>query len=166
MLSLDVAAKTGWAVWSLGKLADSGEFKIFTDAGVSECVRVCQIAKTFALQLGVPWVAVLEASWGGHMAVGLGEAAGYWKFALRNAQLPLARIGAVYPATWRARVLPRGMHAAKREDVRAVEVAHARKLCGGRDVGSDEAPAILIGKWATQAGEVGAMLPKNARVTV
>ena len=166
VLALDAAAKTGWAVYALGKLADSGEFKIHTDAGVSETFRVVNIAKTFALQLGVPWVAIIEASWGGHMAAGKTPATGWWTLALRNAQLPIARIGDVYPSTWRARTLPRGMASAARDDVRACEVAAARAIKGGRDVGHDEAPAILIAKWAAQAGEVGAMLPKNARVTV
>lgn len=165
VLALDVAETSGWAVWVLGKLADSGEFNIYTDHGVAECARVCDIARTFALQLSVPWVALIEVSWGGHMGVGMAPSGGYWTYALRNAQLPRARIGEVFPATWRARVLPRGMASAKRNDVRAVEVAQARAIVGGRKVGSDEAPAILIGKWGTQAGEVGDMLPANARVT-
>jgi len=167
VLALDAAESSGWAIWSCGKLACSGEVRsIYADEGVREVVRVVEQAKAFAAQLRVPWVAILEASWGGHMSVGTSAASGYWIFALRNAQLPRARIGEVYPARWRARVLPKGMHSAKRDVVRACEIEFASRVVGGRDVGSDEAPAILIGKWGTQAGEVGAMLPKNARVTI
>lgn len=166
VLALDAGESSGWAVWALGKLAASGEFRIYSDEGVREVLRVVDTAKSFALQLGVPWVAMLEAAWGGHMAIGASAASGYWTFALRNAQLPRARIGDVYPSRWRARVLPRGMHAAPREVVRACEVEAATRVAGREIAGHDEAPAILIGKWATQAGEVGAMLPKNARTTI
>ncbi len=145
ILALDAGARSGWSVWSVGKLADSGEHSIYTDAGLRETIRVVQVAKCFSLQLGVPWVAVIEAAWGGYMRVGKGAAGGYWTFALRNAQLPRARIGDVYPAMWRARTLPRGMHAAERDVVRANEVVAASKLVRGRLPGDDESPAVLIG---------------------
>lgn len=164
VLALDAGGRSGWSVWSLGKLADAGEFNIYTGEGLREVVRVAEVAKSFAAHLRVPWVAMIEASWGGRMGVGLGAAAGYWTFALRNAQLPRARIGSVSPSTWRARELPKGAHALPRDEVRAHEVAAAAAVVG-RDVGHDEAPAILIGKWGTQAGEVGELLPKNARMT-
>lgn len=165
VLALDAGECSGWSVHVLGKLASSGEFSIYTDEGVREVLRVVDTAKTFAASLRVPWVAMHEATWGGHMGLATPASVGYWTFALRNAQLPRARIGEVYPARWRARMLPRGMHAAKRDDVRVCEQATAHALVG-RMVGADEAPAILIGKWATQAGEVGELLPKNARVTM
>ena len=100
------------------------------------------------------------------MGVGPGEAAGYWRFALRNAQLPSTRLVDVYPSTWRARVLPKGAHAMKREDVRKLELVEARRLVPKGNLGGDQSPAILIGRWATQAGEVGDALPLNARKTV
>jgi len=150
----------------LGKLSSSGEFRLYSDEGVREVIRVVDTAKAYALRLGVPWVAMAERSWGGHMGMGATCAYGFWLFALRNAQLPEARIGQVFPAMWRARTLPKGMHAAKRNVVRAAEVVAARALVAGREVGDDEAPAILIGKWCTQAGEVGLMLPSSERVTV
>lgn len=167
VLALDAGARSGWSIWVLGKLSASGEFNVYTDAGLRETVRVVEQAKAYAAHLGVPWVAVIEESWGGRMGVGLGAAGGWWKFALRNAQLPLSRIGKVLPNVWRARMLPKGSNRLTRDAVRVVEVREASVLvhaCGG--AGSDQAPALLIGKWATQAGEVGAMLPKNARVTV
>lgn len=164
VLALDAGETSGWSVYALGKLACSGQFAIYRDEGVREVLRVVDTAKAFAARLGVPWVAVHEATWGGRMALAAPASVGYWTFALRNAQLPLARIGSVYPARWRARVLPRGMHAAARDVVRACEQETAAALVG-RSVGADEAPAILIGKWCTQAGEVGLMLPKNERVT-
>jgi len=165
ILSVDVAERSGWAVWACGKLAASGEFRIYSSDGVVELLRVVEVAKSLALRMRVPWCAVFERSWGGHMGLGSTKALGFWMFPLRNAQLHESAIGLVYPATWRARVLPRGMHSAKREVVREAEVAAARALVAGRDCGHDEAPAILIGKWSTQAGEVGLLLPKNERRT-
>ncbi len=166
VLALDTAEKTGWSVWVLGKLTSSGEFRIYSGDGVREVIRVVETAKAYALRLGVPWVVMSERSWGGHMGMGATCAFGFWKFALLNAQLPEARVGQVFPAMWRARVLPKGMHAAKRNFVREAELVAASALVDGRHVGNDEAPAILIGKWGTQAGEVGLLLPKSERVTV
>lgn len=166
VLALDAAERTGWSVWVLGKLASSGEFKIYTDDGVREVIRVVDVAKSFALRHGVPWVAIVEASWGGHMGLGKSAAHGYWSFALRNAQLPRARIGSVQPSRWRARTLPKGMHCAKRDVVRPAEVVAARAEVDGHTVGDDEAPAILIGKWGTFAGEVGLMLGTKEAVTI
>lgn len=165
ILALDPAEITGWAVWSMGKIADHGEFKIYTDDGVTEVIRVVEIAKYYAAQLEVPWVAVCERPFGGFHGMGETSAVGYWKFAMRNAQLPLARIGHVYPSTWRARVLSKGMAGKPRDVVRAEELVRARSIAA--DVhGHDEAAAIMIGQWATQAGEVGELLPKNQRETV
>ena len=159
VLALDAGTTSGWSIWVLGKLASSGEFPIYTDNGLREVVRVVEQAKSYASSLRVPWVALVEQAWGGRMGVGLGCAAGYWMFAIRNAQCPRSRIGSVLPNVWRARVLPKGSTKLSRVDVRVVEQAIASEVVQGRDVGEDEAPAILIGKWSTQAGEVGAMLP-------
>ena len=166
VLALDAGTCSGWSIWSLGKLASSGEFNIYTDAGLREVVRVVEQSKAYAAQLRVPWVAMIERAWGGRMGVGLGCAAGFWMFAIRNAQCPRSRIGSVLPNVWRARALPKGSTKLSRAAVRVVEVDTAQPFVHGRNVGDDEAPAILIGKWGTQAGEVGAMLPKNARSTV
>lgn len=163
VLALDTASKTGWSVWSCGRLIAHGEFTLWSADGVRECIRVVDIARDAALAQGIPWVVMSERSWGGHMGTGATEALGFWKFQLLNAQLPIVRIGQVYPARWRARVLPKGMHSAKREAVRKEELKAARMIALRVDIGDDEAPAILIGKWATKSGEVGEMLPKNAR---
>jgi hypothetical protein len=165
VLALDTAENTGWSVWDRGVLIEHGEQEIYTEDGVREVIRIVETAKRIALNLDVHWVCMSERSWGGHMGTGATQAFGFWMFALRNAQLPRARIGQVYPATWRARVLRGGMHAAPREAVRACEVETASALVGRR-VGNDQAAGILIGKWAIQAGETGELLPKNARVTV
>lgn len=165
VLAIDAGECSGWSVHALGKFGGSGEFPIYTDDGVREVLRVVGTAKSLAAQLRVPWIVIHEATWGGHMGLATPASVGYWTFAIRNAQLPIARIGSVYPARWRARMLPKGMHAAKRDVVRASEVEVARAMIK-RDVGPDEAPAILIGKWSTQAGEAGLLLPKNERVTI
>ncbi len=168
VLSLDVGDRSGWAVHSLGKLVESGEFEIYSEAGVAEVLRVVGTAKAHALQLGVPWVAMCERPWGGSMGTSAPASYGYWLFAMRNAQLLLSSVGKVYPNTWRARMLPRGTVGSARDIIRAAELQTASAYVKGRPgiVGNDQAPALLIGKWATQAGETAELLPKNARVTV
>ncbi len=165
ILAVDAGSRSGWAVWVLGELVDSGELAIYTNDGVSEVARIVERARVLAGRLGVPWCAMIEAAWGGRMKPGKSGAGGYWTFALRAVGLPYARIGMVYPATWRARTLGDGMHAAERAVVRAREVVVASAIAGC-DVGPDEAPAILIGRWAACAGEVGLLLPKKSRVTI
>lgn len=82
-------------MWSCGELIDHGETSIYSDQGVAAVVRAVDVARELASRISVPWVAWLEIAWGGRMAIGAGRAAGYWTFALRNAQLPRARIGEV-----------------------------------------------------------------------
>lgn len=165
ILALDPANVTGWAIWDRGKYIASGEVSLFVADAVSETMDVVDAARRRALKAGVPWVCVAERSFGGNMGTDDTSALGWWRFALCNAQLLAARLVRVYPSTWRARVLPKGMASAKRDAVRPVEQEHAQAIIG-RVPGGDEAAAVMIGKWATKSAEVCQALPANARNTV
>lgn len=166
ILALDPATVTGWAIWVNGVYHRSGEFELWSGEGVRECVRVIDIARDIALSLNIPWCVQAERSFGGHMGRKETAALGFWRFGLYNAQLLPACIGLVYPARWRARVLPKGNASAKRKIVKSVEVAIAKKLTSHETMGDDEAAAVGIGKWSTQAGETALLLPERLRVTI
>lgn len=166
VLALDPANTTGWAIWIRGKYHASGEFEIFTGDGVRECVRVVDIARDLSLSLQIPWVAMAERSFGGHMGTSETSALGFWRFALLNAQLLPGRVGLVYPSQWRARILGRGMGSKPREEIRPIEQAHARTTTSKKTIGEDEAPAVCVGEWAAKAGETALLLPPTLRVTI
>ena len=165
VLALDPANRSGWAVLSMGRYVESGECRIYSNPGLDAVKRACESAASLARMAKCPWVVCAEVSWGGRMAVGPSQALGAWRYAVRSAGLPMRRVVEVFPSTWRARVLGGGLHAAKRDVVRKAEVVAASDIAG-RTCGGDEAPAVLIGKWGCQAGEVGAVLPERMQKTV
>lgn len=166
VLALDPAATTGWAIWASGRLHSSGEFPIFTGAGTREASRIVELLVDIGDTLGLPVVVVAERSWGGRMGTGETSAVGFWRFALLAHQVAKASVLLVYPATWRARVLPKGMASAERDAVRACEQTEAARLTKSAQVGADEAAAVLIGKWASQAGEVGVRIGARNKPTI
>lgn len=161
-LALDVGECTGWAIWREGRYVASGEVRIYTDAGVVQLGKVVEAARFEAALGKLPWMAVMERPWGGHMGLALPYSAGYWAHALRSAGLPRRAIREVYPATWRAKVLRKGLSRAKRDEVRKVEQQTA-SMVARRMVGADEAPAVLIGQWAMYAQELADSLPAKDR---
>lgn len=166
LLAVDTANTSGWSLWSLGKHVQSGEIAIFTSAGCAELFEIVHSAKMRALELRVPLVVVCERSWGGHMGTAATAAFGAWKCVCINNQIPASRLLQVYPATWRARVLPKGMHGAPRATVRKAERVHASNALGdAASTQPDACAAYGIGCWAVRAGEVGMALPKSLRVT-
>jgi hypothetical protein len=127
---------------------------------------------------GVPCVLVAErpfqrrADQGGFNTTTTGTADKIWREHAKRSGFG-KRIVRCYPATWRARVLGSPWHMAKREAVREHEQKRAPQVVADngfdrgdadhRDPGPDACPAILIGKWATHAGEVAAVLEKRPR---
>ncbi len=161
VLAVDTASTSGWAIRKDGRLLYSGELRA-DDAS--------EIDATLALALrtacGVPTVLVLERAWGRRTAtlLALGAARAYWLAGWARAEQSKARIVSVYPASWRARVLGNGMHCARREVVRPVELAAAQAEVGSACVvGEDEAAAILISRWGARAAVVGKCLPARVR---
>ncbi len=160
VLAIDTAKRSGWAIYCKGKLQESGEVDTLDEATLSQITRN---AVGYAAECGVPIVLALEAPWGGSVDVvaALGVARERWLRAWRQAEQSPARVVRVMPSTWRGAVLGRGWPGAAREEVRAKEVTVARAFVG-RAVGPDEAPAILIGRWASQAAVVGKAIGKRA----
>jgi hypothetical protein len=94
---------------------------------------------------------------------GLGAARERWLRAWRElATGHVGKVVTVQPGTWRAAVLGPQSIGMERDQVREQEQLVARAFVG-RDVGPDEAPAILIGRWGAQAGELGKHLGKRAK---
>jgi len=165
VLGVDTATRSGWAIRDPTRLVWSGECDTHDWGELDAIVR---LALDRATLLRVPAVLVLERPWGGSLQVlpALGAARERWDVAWSRAGQPRSRRVLVWPATWRARVLARGSHCAKRDVVRAAELAAARNevsAAHAAQLGADEAAAILIARWATHAPAVALALPKRWR---
>lgn len=161
VLGVDTAARSGWAIAVSGKRVDSGELSTLDTA---ELERVVRWAVDLGRVGGLRVVLVLEAPWGGSVAVvaALGVARERWERAWRDAGQTVRRVVRVNPATWRAAVLGRGAIGLEREAVRALEQSVACRLVG-RPLGPDESAAVLIARWGAQAGEVGKAIGVRGR---
>jgi hypothetical protein len=157
VLAADTAQRSGYSMWLSGTLLESGEFDL-----VREPFRVqviCEQALDRARAAGVKAVLVLEAPF---LGTSQGQWRGAWRLAWAQSGGVASRVVQVHPSRWRARVLGNGMHAAKREVARKFEQRVAEQTAG-YPVGEDEAPAIMIGLWATRAGEVGKKLEPRSK---
>jgi hypothetical protein len=162
VLAVDTARHAGWSIWSSGKLADSGELDTLDAEAVLD--QIVANALDQAEQSKAPAVLVLEAPYGGSVDVvsALGAARERWLRAWRCAGQSRGRVVKVTPSSWRAAVLGSRWVGVERELVRAHEQRVARALAS-HVVGSDEAPAILIGKWASHAAAVGRVIGVRAQ---
>jgi hypothetical protein len=148
-----------------GRLVDLGEVDVFGN-GVQE------VLAAFVQRTPGPHVLVVErpfrVRFGTQSSIALGER--LWRE--RASRLGFgSRVVRVYPSQWRAVALGRGWGNAKREPARARE----RELAGAwvlahlgpeaPELGGDSAAAVMMGRWATFAGEVLAKLPKRRRVS-
>jgi hypothetical protein len=160
VLAVDTAARSGWAISVSGRRVDSGEADTLDTTLLD---RVVHWAVDLADLSTLPLVMVLESPWGGnvHIVAALGVARERWLRAWRDAGQAPGRVVKVMPGTWRGPVLGREWVSAPRDQVRAHEQRVARALMG-RDVGPDEAPAILIARWASHAAPVGKAIGKRA----
>lgn len=175
ILAVDPGERSGWSLWFNGSLIDWGECDAFFGAPA----EVINGVKFFHWLTDddtkqPPLIVVVErpfrTQYGTQVAVGAGDLV--WRRAAEAAGLK-SRIVRVYPSTWRSKALPKGWAGgakAKRASVKEIELAEAWKIVSCKKpskwdrpnvtVGSESAPAILIGKWATHAGEVGAKMPR------
>jgi hypothetical protein len=161
VLGVDTAAQSGWAIAVSGKRVDSGELSTLD---TPELERVVRWAVDLGRVGGLRVVLVLEAPWGGSVAVvaALGVARERWERAWRDAGQTVRRVVRVNPSTWRAAVLGRGAIGMERDAVRALEQSVARRLVG-KELGADESAAVLIARWGAQAGEVGRAIGKRGQ---
>jgi hypothetical protein len=161
LLSIDTADNSGFALYVQGELKEFGEVQTKRADLVLEIVSR---AKELADAAGLPLVLVLEKAWGGKLRVvlGLGAARERWMGAWRAAKCVQSKVVQVTPSVWRAPVLG-SYYASKvpdRAEIRRAEQTMAAGLVGA-EVGPDAAPAILIGRWASHAPEVGDALGKR-----
>lgn len=163
ILAVDPGDTSGWSTWIDGKLYDSG-----TCDSPYEGSPFCLVSQAIHAAGGLPknggktLVMVIERPFRVRFAnqTSIGAVDKIWRVAAEQCGLKIVR---VYPSTWRSRVLGGRWANAKRDAVRVQEQAFVEHQYGIKNVHPDEAPAILIGKWGTTAGEVGAKLPKRAR---
>ena len=161
LLCVDGSENSGWSIWSRGVLRAYGECDLFS-SGPRE------VFERFLRDFGGPHVIVIERpfymKWGTQSTLGMG--AKIWGEHAKRRSFG-KRIVRVYPSVWRACALGRGWGSKKRNLTRAREQELAPLLVrehlgvNAPPIGADAAPAILIGKWATFAGEVLAVLPKR-----
>lgn len=154
ILAVDTARRSGWAVRVRGQHAASGEVDTLESADVSAVVAW---STRVARRAGLPLVLVLEAPFGGPVAIiaSLGAARERWLVPWRSSGHTELRVVRVQPSTWRAAVLGSNWSRAERDRVREHEQRVAQRMLGGVEVGADEAAAVLIGVWAERARSVG-----------
>jgi hypothetical protein len=161
VLAVDTAGRSGWAALAAGSddYLGWGEVDTLDREAVAYIVRW---AGAHADARGLPLVLVLEAPFGGNIAmlIGLGAARERWLSAAREYGLPQRRCVFVQPSEWRSPVLGRRWARAPREEVRPHEQLIASAIVG-EPVRGDEAAAILIAKWGLRAAKVAAALERG-----
>jgi hypothetical protein len=80
---------------------------------------------------------------------------------LRERKVAKRRILSVLPARWRRPLFGATAARARREQIRALELAAAQTETGLASIGPDEAAAIGISRWGARAAEVGKVLPRR-----
>jgi|SRR5262245_2395515 len=162
VLAVDTAEISGWC-----GITGKDEFLAFGEADTLDGPALRYIVRwalSHAERRGLSLILVLEAAWGGPawVLVGLGAARERWLNAWRLEGQAMSRVVSVQPSEWRARVLGPGWAKAKRELVRPHEQAIAAATVG-QPVRGDEAPAILIARWALRCAKVARVLPVARR---
>lgn len=162
ILAVDPGALSGWSLWMYGALDCFGECDVFGDEPKRVIERLLKLPGPHVVVVERPFMVRSTGS------TGMGTGDKIWREAAKRLGLE-RRTVRVYPSQWRAVVLPKGMANAKRAVVRPEEMKLAKPLAARFklelfDVMADAAPAILIGEWASKAGEVLRVLPKPKRV--
>ena len=161
VLGVDPGERSGWSLWTAGRLTDYGACSPYDS---SDHQRVVRVALTEAADRGEPLVMATE-DWGQRWR-GLSGASSVmgarklWERCLAAQQrdvraIPAPHVVRVHVATWRAAFGGRvGMTTAeaKRWATRTCCRRHPRADIATRD--HDIAEAILIGEWGTRARPV------------
>lgn len=159
VLGIDTASKSGFAVRVRGALKASGELDTTDRALVA---WVIQRGLQAALDSQTCLVVILEAPYGGNRTtlLGLGAARERWMSVFREYGVAKRRILFAMPAKWRRPLFGPAATRARREQIRAWELAAAQAETGLASIGPDEAAAIGISRWGARAPEVGRVLPR------
>lgn len=160
VLGIDTASKSGFALRVRGVLWSSGELDTEDRITVA---WVVDRALRAAFESETVLVVILESPWGGNRKtlLGLGAARERWMSELRERKVAKRRILSVLPARWRRPLFGPAAARARREQIRALELAAAQAETGLASIGPDEAAAIGISRWGARAAEVGKVLPKR-----
>ncbi|MEQ8720989.1 MAG: hypothetical protein RID81_06895 [Sandaracinaceae bacterium] len=160
ILAIDPGKVSGWAILREGRPVLSG-----TATTREDRERAVGSALCIGEDSGLPLVVVGE-KWtpggrfgGARTMAGLGAAWGRWEETLDEAGVPKTRRLRVNVQTWRAATI--GGPQRKSEQWKADAVATVRRVYQIEAKTSDEAEAVLVGRWAESAGEVGRKLPKR-----
>lgn len=165
ILTVDAAETSGFAAWDRGNLRWYGECDVFGDAPLGVLQRFLQLPGPHVLVVERPF-RVQSAS-----STGIGTGERIWREHAKRLGFA-TRIVRVYPSSWRSRALGKGWGNAKRAIVRPKELEVATAIVVAQlgpyapAVGDDSAPAIVMGKWASTAGEVFRVLPKRTQRAV
>ena len=161
VLAIDPGKSSGWSIWFNGDYIESGECSSYDDP---ELTKVVALVIHLAQEAQVPSALVLEKHpWLGseRAKASLEASRGIWKAKWIACGGVKARVRDVNVGTWRKQLLGKGRGA----DVVAEEQRRAKAIAK-RDVGTDEAAAVCIGKWASMSALVGDSLPKRFREQV
>jgi hypothetical protein len=162
VLAVDTGNRAGWAVNVAGKQREFGEANSVDLDALRQIIRW---ARRLAKQAELPLVMVLEVHpWVGSLRVaqGLSAAKERWKVAWRCEELPDSKLVSVTPSEWRRAVLGKFWVKQPRAEVRKQELLVAEAYVGEK-VRGDEAPALLIARWAMHAVSVGKVLGVRGR---
>lgn len=162
MLAVDVATRSGWAIYSAGVRLHSGECNISDRVAVR---GACDAAVKWRGEL--PTVLVLERPWGARRNVtatlmALGAARQVWleEWAAANGRKRPPRVVKFLPSEWQGPLGLRGKVAPEMQ--LALLKAHDLDY-PHRTVGADEFDALMMGLVATRSARVAAVLPKPRR---
>lgn len=157
ILAIDPGADSGFALYDHGELLEWGNAHSFGMMRVA-----AERAHMHAEFIGAPLVIVIEshsvwAGWGAKQREAVIENVGEWKLAIKQLpkRMPVTKTIRVNVSTWRSTVLGK-VRAVSKAEVKAVAFAIFKAKLA-TDIDHNTAEAILIGHWATHAGEVGAL---------
>ena len=157
ILGVDPGKNSGWATFWNGEYLDSGECKSTDEAAILQVTStVAMLGTTYGTK---PVLVIEQHPWAGSLTAksSLEASRAIWKMKWGTAGEAARRTVDVNVATWRSRL---GIPTRGDKKLRArIELNTARSIAA-RDLGPDEAAAVLIGKWGTFAPELAYVLPK------
>ena len=161
ILAIDPGKRSGFSIWIRGILATWGPIEPGDELTAVQAARVFEANEKLPLiVVGEKWTA---GGWRSAASMmGMGAQWGRWDGALRAANHPKRRVVRVYPQTWRAAIL-RPRRGANTEQLKHLSVTAANYVAASSVPILDDnvADAINIGRWATRAAVVEALMPKG-----
>lgn len=144
ILAIDPGAVAGWAIFRSGNLLSSGSADTpqERERAVSEAI---ELSEGSALVVAAETWRPMKSH---RTMMGMGAAWGLWLAELQRAEVKQRRIIRVEPETWRRACYGQARVPREEAKPRAIQFV---KRCYGVAAGEDEAEAICIGAWASEA---------------